>query len=89
MESQEAAKNIAEIAAVEGVDCIQMGPLDLRSDMGLLRMPNDERPTEMLRYAPSSIPSSELLPSSLTSQVTKSAHVAFEETFNLQDYCSQ
>jgi len=51
MESQEAAKNIAEIAAVEGVDCIQMGPLDLRSDMGLLRMPNDERPTEMLRNA--------------------------------------
>ena len=64
MESQEAAKNVAEIAAVEGVDCIQMGPLDLRSDMGLLRMPNDERPTEMLRYDPSNISSSVSLPSS-------------------------
>jgi 2-keto-3-deoxy-L-rhamnonate aldolase RhmA len=89
MESQEAAKNIAEIAAVEGVDCIQMGPLDLRSDMGLLRMPNDERPTEMLRYAPSNIPSSESLPSSMAAHVTKSTHVALEETLNVRDYCSQ
>jgi 2-keto-3-deoxy-L-rhamnonate aldolase RhmA len=89
MESQEAAKNIAEIAAVEGVDCIQMGPLDLRSDMGLLRMPNDERPTEMLRYAPSNIPSSESLPSSMTAHVTKSTQVALEETLNVRDYYSQ
>ena len=72
MESQEAAKNIAEIAAVEGVDCIQVGPLDLRSDMGLLRMPNDERPIQMLRYAPSSHYPSESLPSSMTAHVTKS-----------------
>ena len=89
MESQEAAKNIAEIAAVEGVDCMQMGPLNLSSDMGLLRVPNDERPTEMLRCAPSDIPSSESLPSSLTAQVTKSAQVAFQETSNFQGYWSQ
>jgi 2-keto-3-deoxy-L-rhamnonate aldolase RhmA len=36
MESQEAANNIVEIAVVEGIDCIQMGPLDLRFDTGLL-----------------------------------------------------
>ena len=66
-----------------------MGPLDLGFDMGLLQMPNDERPTEMFRYAPSNIPSSELLPSSMTAHVTKSVHVAFEETWNLQDYQSQ
>ena len=87
MESQEAAKNIAEIAAVEGVDCMQMGPLELSSDMGLLRVPTDERPTEMLKYAPSDIPSSESLPSSLTAHVTnKLAQVAFEETWNFQVY---
>ena len=66
-----------------------MGPLDLRSDMGLLQMPNDKRPIQMFRYAPSNIPSSELLPSSMTAHVTKSVHVAFEETLNLQDYWSQ
>jgi hypothetical protein len=38
-----------------------MGPLDLRFDTGLLWMPNDERPTEMLRYPPSNIPSSEII----------------------------
>lgn len=77
MESQEAAKNIAEIAAVDGVDCIQMGPLDLRSDMGLLQMPNDERPTEILRYAPSNIPSSKSLPSSMHCTCDKVAQVCF------------
>jgi hypothetical protein len=66
-----------------------MGPLDLRSDMGLLRMPNDERPTEMLRYAPSNIPSSESLPSSMAAHATKSTQVALEETLNLQNYWSQ
>jgi hypothetical protein len=84
MESQEAAINIAEIAPVEGVHCIQMGPLDLRYDMGLLLVPNDERPTEMLKYAPSDIPSSESLPSSLTAYVTNSTQVSFEETWNFR-----
>jgi len=49
LESQQAVDNIAEIAAVDGVDCIQMGPLDLRSDMGLLRVPDDKRPSMLLR----------------------------------------
>jgi citrate lyase beta subunit len=49
VESVEAVKNIPEIAAVEGVDCIQMGPLDLRADMGLLGFPTDSRPSNLLR----------------------------------------
>ena len=49
MESVEAVNNIAEIAAIEGVDYIQTGPCDLRSDMGLLRVPQDKRPIELLR----------------------------------------
>lgn len=49
LESQQAVENIIEIAAVDGVDCIQMGPLDLRSDMGLLRVPDDKRPSMLLR----------------------------------------
>lgn len=49
LESQQAVENIVEIAAVDGVDCIQMGPLDLRSDMGLLRVPDDKRPSMLLR----------------------------------------
>lgn len=49
IESQQAVDNIADIAAVDGVDCIQMGPLDLRSDMGLLRVPDDKRPSMLLR----------------------------------------
>jgi 2-keto-3-deoxy-L-rhamnonate aldolase RhmA len=49
IESQEAVDNIVDIAAVDGVDCIQMGPLDLRSDMGLLRVPDDKRPSMLLR----------------------------------------
>ena len=88
MELQEVVKNITKTYDVEGVDCIQMEPLDLRSDMGLLRMPNDERPTKMLRYALSNIPSSESLLSSTIAHVTKLEKVAFEERLSFQDYLS-
>ena len=49
LESQQAVDNIVDIAAVEGVDCIQMGPMDLRSDLGLLRDLDNKRPTALLR----------------------------------------
>jgi len=58
LESQQAVDNIAEIAAVDGVDCIQMGPLDLRSDMGLLRVPDDKRPSMLLREVETTLKSS-------------------------------
>lgn len=49
IETQQAVDNIKDIAAVDGVDCIQMGPLDLRSDLGLLRIPEDKSSTALLR----------------------------------------
>lgn len=51
IETQQAVDNIKDIAAVDGVDCIQMGPLDLRSDLGLLRIPEDKSSTALLREA--------------------------------------
>ncbi|KAL4288637.1 hypothetical protein AHAS_Ahas19G0306100 [Arachis hypogaea] len=36
VESVEGVKNIGEISAVDGIDCIQMGSLDLSASMGYL-----------------------------------------------------
>lgn len=43
IESEEGIKNIEEIAAVDGVDCIQIGPMDLSSSMGFLTDPVNEK----------------------------------------------
>ncbi|XP_047339040.1 2-keto-3-deoxy-L-rhamnonate aldolase-like [Impatiens glandulifera] len=51
VESEEGATKIDEIAAVEGVDCIQMGPLDLSASMGYLSNPGHEKVKEVLRKA--------------------------------------
>ncbi|KAJ4848826.1 hypothetical protein Tsubulata_017272 [Turnera subulata] len=48
VESVEAVKNAEEIAAVDGVDCVQMGPLDLSANMGYLRDPGNKKVKEML-----------------------------------------
>lgn len=51
VESEEGVKKAAEIAAVEGVDCIQMGPLDLSASMGYLWDPGHKKVREMMRVA--------------------------------------
>ncbi|WCJ32786.1 Phosphoenolpyruvate carboxylase family protein [Euphorbia peplus] len=51
VESEEGAKKAEEIAAVDGVDCIQMGPLDLSASMGYLWDPGHKKVREMLRVA--------------------------------------
>ncbi|KAH6774031.1 Phosphoenolpyruvate carboxylase family protein [Perilla frutescens var. hirtella] len=51
VESEEGVKKIDEIAAVEGVDCIQMGPLDLSASMGYLWDPGHKKVKEALRGA--------------------------------------
>lgn len=51
VESEEAVKKVEDIAAVEGVDCIQMGPLDLSASMGYLWDPGHKKVREMLRTA--------------------------------------
>ncbi|XP_062074641.1 uncharacterized protein LOC133778661 [Humulus lupulus] len=51
VESEDGAKKAGEIAAVDGVDCIQMGPLDLSASMGYLWDPGHKKVREMLRTA--------------------------------------
>ncbi|KAI3787548.1 hypothetical protein L1987_42097 [Smallanthus sonchifolius] len=51
VESEEGVKKIEEIASVDGVDCVQMGPLDLSASMGYLWDPGNKKVKEMLRTA--------------------------------------
>ncbi|KAL2516650.1 Phosphoenolpyruvate carboxylase family protein [Abeliophyllum distichum] len=51
VESEEGVKKIDEISAVDGVDCIQMGPLDLSASMGYLWDPGNKKVKEVMRSA--------------------------------------
>lgn len=51
VECEEAVKKVEEIANVEGVDCIQMGPLDLSASMGYLWDPGHKKVREMMTLA--------------------------------------
>ncbi|KAL6005669.1 hypothetical protein ACLOJK_006240 [Asimina triloba] len=51
VETEDAAKKIDEIAAVDGVDCVQMGPLDLSASLGYLWEPGHKKVREMLQAA--------------------------------------
>ncbi|KAL2610705.1 hypothetical protein R1flu_029278 [Riccia fluitans] len=51
IETEGAVNRIPEILEVDGVDCIQMGPRDMRASIGLLRNPNDLRPLDLLKTA--------------------------------------
>lgn len=51
VESEEGVKRAEDIAAVDGVDCIQMGPLDLSASMGYLWDPGNKKVRDMLRAA--------------------------------------
>ncbi|KAK6935598.1 HpcH/HpaI aldolase/citrate lyase domain [Dillenia turbinata] len=51
VESEEGVEKIDEIAAVDGVDCIQMGPLDLSASVGYLWDPGNKKVREMMRKA--------------------------------------
>ncbi|WJX16734.1 hypothetical protein P8452_06725 [Trifolium repens] len=51
VESEEGVKNVEKIAAVDGVDCVQMGPLDLSASMGYLWDPGNKKVKETLREA--------------------------------------
>lgn len=59
VESEEGVKKAKEIAAVDGVDCIQMGPLDLSASMGYLWDPGNKKVREMLRVAEKAVLGSE------------------------------
>ena len=49
IESEEGAKNVKEIAEVDGVDCIQMGPLDLSASMGYLWDQGNKKVRDIMR----------------------------------------
>lgn len=51
VESEEAVKRAGEIAAVDGVDCVMVGPLDLSASMGYLRDPGNEKVKELMKVA--------------------------------------
>ncbi|CAA2956530.1 uncharacterized protein LOC111371747 [Olea europaea var. sylvestris] len=51
VESEEGVKKIEEISAIDGVDCIQMGPLDLSASMGYLWDPGNKKVKEVMRSA--------------------------------------
>lgn len=51
VECGEGVKRIKEIAAVDGVDCIQMGPLDLSASLGYLWDPGHKKVKEVVRAA--------------------------------------
>lgn len=51
VESQQGVRNVEQIAAVNGVDCIQMGPLDLSASMGYLWDPGNKKVRETMRAA--------------------------------------
>lgn len=51
VESEDGVKKIEEIAEVDGVDCIQMGPLDLSASLGYLWDPGHKKVREVIRVA--------------------------------------
>lgn len=55
VECQEGVKKIEDIAAVEGVDCIEMGPLDLSASMGYLWDPGHRKVRELMRKAEAAV----------------------------------
>eukprot|EP00262_Sarcandra_glabra_P008435 TRINITY_DN21961_c0_g1_i1.p1 TRINITY_DN21961_c0_g1~~TRINITY_DN21961_c0_g1_i1.p1 ORF type:complete len:356 (-),score=44.15 TRINITY_DN21961_c0_g1_i1:6-1073(-) len=51
VESEEGVKKMEEIVAVDGVNCIQMGPLDLSASLGYLWDPGNKKVRETMRAA--------------------------------------
>ncbi|GAB2220940.1 hypothetical protein Drorol1_Dr00012099 [Drosera rotundifolia] len=51
VESLKGMERIEEIAGVDGVDCIQMGPLDLSASMGYLWDPGNKKVRDMMRLS--------------------------------------
>lgn len=51
VESLKGVENIEEIAHVDGVDCIQMGPLDLSASMGYLWDPGNRKVRAVIKDA--------------------------------------
>ncbi|RYR15785.1 hypothetical protein Ahy_B04g072721 [Arachis hypogaea] len=55
VESVEGVKNVGEISAVDGIDCIQMGSLDLSASLGYLWDPGNGNVRQLMREAEAKI----------------------------------
>ncbi|KFK28964.1 hypothetical protein AALP_AA7G071400 [Arabis alpina] len=51
IESEEGVRNVKEIVAVEGMDCVMMGPRDLSASLGLLQDPANPKVKSAMRTA--------------------------------------
>lgn len=51
VESEEAVKRVGEISAVDGIDCVMIGPLDLSASIGCLRDPGNQKVKELMEKA--------------------------------------
>ncbi|XP_021757741.1 uncharacterized protein LOC110722758 [Chenopodium quinoa] len=49
VESEEAVNKIQEIAAIDGMDCIMLGPTDLGANMGYIQDPGNENAVKMVQ----------------------------------------
>ncbi|XP_006414680.2 uncharacterized protein LOC18029316 [Eutrema salsugineum] len=55
IESEEGVKNVKDIVAVDGMDCVMMGPRDLSASMGLLHDPGNPKVKSVMRTAETAV----------------------------------
>ncbi|CAB81326.1 putative protein [Arabidopsis thaliana] len=55
IESEEGMKNVKEIIAVDGMDCVMMGPRDLSASLGLLNDPGNPKVKSVMRVAETAV----------------------------------
>ncbi|CAH8382893.1 unnamed protein product [Eruca vesicaria subsp. sativa] len=55
IESEEGVKNVDEIVAVDGMDCVMMGPRDLSASLGLLHDPSNPKVKSAMRTAETAV----------------------------------
>lgn len=48
-------RNVKEIVAVDGMDCVMMGPRDLSASLGLLRDPGNPKVKSVMRTAETAV----------------------------------
>ncbi|CAH8275541.1 unnamed protein product [Arabidopsis lyrata] len=55
IESEEGVKNVKEIVAVDGMDCVMMGPRDLSASLGILNDPGNPKLKSVMRVAETAV----------------------------------
>ncbi|KAL1222556.1 hypothetical protein V5N11_018925 [Cardamine amara subsp. amara] len=55
IESEEGVKNVDEIVALDGMDCVMMGPRDLSASLGLLQDPGNPKLKSVMSMAETAV----------------------------------